>query len=107
MPSRRPLAAATHAVPGQSAATAKPPPKITPPSTCAPMSVGGTAIVPMSTQPERGAHDEQEHRGDDGAEHHAHHGEVAQHELAEDLARIAESGALEDEAERDPDRGWR
>src|SRR5206468_9970681 len=45
-----------------------------------------------------------EHGRDDGADHHFQHREVGEVELAGELARVAETGALERDTERDSDQ---
>src|SRR5690606_24131300 len=55
-------------------------------------------------EPEHVEHLEPECGGDDGAEHHLQHGEVAQIEDRGQLPAAAEAGAFEPEAERDADQ---
>ena len=102
-PSPRPVAAATHDVPGHSPPIAKPTPNTRPPTSCGNdvrlRHVDARQIEHAEpAEPERA-----EHRGDDRAEHHLEHGEVGEIELAGELARAAHAGALEAPAERDAD----
>ena len=103
MPSPRPVAAATHDVPGQSPPITNPTPNTRPPTSCGSEERLRHVDARQVEHAEPPEPERAEHRGDDRAEHHLEHGEVGEIELPGELARAAHARALEAPAERDAD----